>query len=89
MSSFARNALGLTGPTGLASWGVAGVGFFFFFYLPEKEKERAEIEKMEQAARLMRGKQYTEFVKEHETSKAKKGWFGSWFGKGESKKYHE
>ena len=44
---------------------------------------------MEQAARLMRGKQYTEFVKEHETSKAKKGWFGSWFGKGESKKYHE
>ena len=62
---------------------------FFFFYLPEKEKERAEIEKMEQAARLMRGKQYTEFVKEHETSKAKKGWFGSWFGKGESKKYHE
>ena len=73
---------GLTGPAGLASWGVAGVGAYFLFYLPEKQKERAEMEKLETAARLMRGKNYVAFVKDHEAKSAKRGWFGSWFGVG-------
>ena len=54
-SAFARNVFGLTGPAGLASWGVAGVGAYFFFYLPEQRREQAELEKRETAARLMRG----------------------------------
>jgi hypothetical protein len=81
-STFARNVFGLTGPAGLASWGVAGVGAYFFFYLPEQRKEQAELERRETAARLMRGKNYVEFVKEHEAKSRKTGWFGSWFGGG-------
>jgi hypothetical protein len=87
MSSFARNAMGLTGPAGLASWGVAGVGAYFFFYLPEKQKEEKELERAETASRLMRGKPYTEFLKTHEAKGVKKVWFAGWFeaGKGDKK----
>ena len=81
-SAFARNVFGLTGPAGLASWGDAGVGAYFFFYLPEQRREQAELEKRETAARLMRGKNYVDFVKEHEGASRKKGWLGSWFGGG-------
>jgi hypothetical protein len=80
-SKFMNNALGLTGPAGLASWCVAGAGAYYFFYLPEEKKRQDEIERAANAARLMRGKEYTEFVAKHEAkSAAKKGWFGGWFG---------
>ena len=58
------------------------MGAYFFFYLPEQRREQAELEKRETAARLMRGKNYVDFVKEHEAASRKKGWLGSWFGGG-------
>jgi len=80
-SKFMNNALGLTGPAGLASWCVAGAGAYYFFYLPEEKKRQDEIERAANAARLMRGKEYTEFVAKHEAkSAAEKGWYGGWFG---------
>lgn len=81
-SRFINNAIGLSGPAGLASWAVAGVGAYYLFYLPEQRKAQEELERAANAQRLMKGKEYTEFVAQHEAAKAgaKKGWFGGWFG---------
>ena len=77
-SGFINNAIGLSGPAGLASWAVAGVGAYYLFYLPEQRKAQEELERAANAERLMKGKQYTEFVAQHEAAKtgARKGWFG-------------
>ena len=64
-SRFINNAIGLSGPAGLASWAVAGVGAYYLFYLPEQRKAQEELERAANAERLMKGKQYTEFVAQH------------------------
>ena len=42
-SRFINNAIGLSGPAGLASWAVAGVGAYYLFYLPEQRKAQEEL----------------------------------------------
>ena len=80
-SRFINNAIGLSGPAGLASWAVAGVGAYYLFYLPEQRKAQEELERAANAQRLMKGKEYTEFLAQHGgKTGAKKGWFGGLFG---------
>ena len=79
---FLNTAFGVSNG-GLAAWGVAGGAAYYFFYLPEKEKADAEVLRAANAERLMKQKNYVEFVKEHEakqTKAGKGGWFGGWFG---------
>lgn len=79
---FLNTAFGVSNG-GLAAWGVAGGAAYYFFYLPEKEKADAEVLRAANAERLMKQKNYVEFVKEHEAKQSKTGkggWFGGWFG---------
>ena len=80
-SAFARNVFGLTGPAGLASWGVAGVGAYFFFYLPEQRREQAELEKRETAAADAR-EELRGFRQETRSGESEEGVARSWFGGG-------
>jgi len=79
---FLNTAFGVSNG-GLAAWGIASGAAYYFFYLPEKEKADAEVLRAANAERLMKQKNYVEFVKEHEakqTKAGKGGWFGGWFG---------
>ena len=67
---------------GLAAWGVAG-GAAYYFYLPEKEKADAEVLRAANAERLMKQKNYVEFVKEHEAKQSKTGQWCSEDGLGQ------
>jgi hypothetical protein len=53
-------------------------------YLPEKQRADAEVIRAANAGKLMKQKNYVEFVKDHEVKQGKGGgkggWFGGWFG---------
>lgn len=86
-TKFLNTALGVSNG-GLAAWAVAGGAAYYFIYLPEQQKQQQEIDRAANAAGLMKGSQYLDFVKKHEAEKsgakegAKKGWLGGWFGRG-------
>tara|TARA_B100000767_G_scaffold158570_1_gene148922 strand:+ start:83 stop:352 length:270 start_codon:yes stop_codon:yes gene_type:complete len=80
---FLNTAFGVSNG-GLAAWGIAGAGAYYFMYLPEKQRADAEVIRAANAGKLMKQKNYVEFVNDHEAKKGKGGgkggWFGGWFG---------
>ena len=59
---FLNTAFGVSNG-GLAAWGIAGAGAYYFMYLPEKQRADAEVIRAANAGKLMKQKNYVEFVK--------------------------
>ena len=67
---FLNTAFGVSNG-GLAAWGIAGAGAYYFMYLPEKQRADAEVIRAANAGKLMKQKNYVEFVKDHEAKRAR------------------